>query len=44
MRSSLPLSIVWTALALVAAACGGGEFPDGRIVDLSHAYAADTIY
>jgi len=33
------------ALALGALACGGGEgLPDGRIVDLSHAYGADTIY
>jgi kynurenine formamidase len=34
-----------TALAALATlACGGGGFPDGRIVDLSHAYSADTIY
>jgi len=32
-------------LALVVSACGSeAPFPDGRIVDLSHAYAADTIY
>jgi kynurenine formamidase len=33
------------ALALAAVACGGGEgLPDGRIVDLSHAYGPDTLY
>jgi kynurenine formamidase len=34
-----------TALAAVAAlACGGADLADGRVVDLSHAYSADTIY
>jgi kynurenine formamidase len=33
------------ALALAVASCGGdGGLPDGRIVDLSHAYGTDTIY
>jgi len=31
------------ASAAAALACGGG-FPDGRIIDLSHAYAEDAIY
>jgi kynurenine formamidase len=37
---------IWlAALALGALSCGGGEgLPDGRIVDLSHAYDAGTIY
>ena len=40
MRTPTP---ALAALAAAALACGGG-FPEGRIVDLSHAYSADTVY
>ena len=44
MQTSIPWTTALSALAATALACGGDAFPGGRLVDLSHAYAADTIY
>jgi len=39
-----PLARALPALWLLAVACGGSDFPSGRLVDLSHGYDADTVY
>ena len=44
MQTSTFRTLLPCALAVAALACGGGEFPDGELVDLSHPYAADTVY
>ena len=39
-----PSRVIVVSLAAAALACARDDFPVGRIVDLSHSYAADTIY
>ena len=43
MRTPTRLALA-AASAAAALACGGGDVPDGRLVDLSHAYSADALY
>lgn len=43
MKCSNTAGIAVMAVAAIVLACGS-EFPDGHLIDLSHAYSPDAIY